>query len=332
MDDQNKKNLIDESAEIPFSELLDLLQADAYKITLRHLFRLSGLEGEEKEQVSLLWSDIDSDQRRTLLEDMEDLADTNTLVDFESMYIIALNDKDPQNRKIAARGLTESDSPAAIRPLLQRVHEDDNILVRVEAANTLGHFVYLGELGKFSAPRYQEFFDALFNTASSSDQPASLQQACLSSLGYASKPGIETLIDKTYNSDDVDSVSAALLAMGRSADPRWAEIVLEELENHESNIRLEAVRAAGQLELEAAIDVLIEYLTEEIQDIRHAAIWSLAEIGDKKALRYLETMQSESEDEDEQILLNEAIDQLQVSEDLQDFSFLDIPDADTDTD
>ena len=44
---------------------------------------------------------------------------------------------------------------------------------------------------------------------------------------------------------------SALFAMGRTADSRWAKVVLSELESHEPAMRFEAAQAAGEMGLTA---------------------------------------------------------------------------------
>ena len=76
-------------------------------------------------------------------------------------------------------------------------------------------------------------------------------------------------------------VASAIFAMGRSANDAWEDIVISNLQNQYVDVQEEAVRAAGELELQNAREEILELLDDEglDQDVFLAAIWSLSQIG-----------------------------------------------------
>jgi HEAT repeat protein len=80
------------------------------------------------------------------------------------------------------------------------------------------------------------------------------------------------------------------------------------------------------LELSSTERIILDLLEEEAQDpeIRFAVIWSLSQIGGEVVRETLEKLLEESEDEDETEWLNNAIDNLTITETGQSLNILDI--------
>ena len=96
--------------------------------------------------------------------------------------------------------------------------------------------------------------------------------------------------------------------MGCTYDDRWSEIIMQEIESDDAEIRYEAARAAGSLELEEAIPKLARLALDDDREILEVAIWSLGEIGGNEAMRILNLLAEKAEDEDDQDLI-QAIDE-----------------------
>jgi HEAT repeat protein len=152
----------------------------------------------------------------------------------------------------------------------------------------------------------------------------------LESLGYSSRPEVVTLIESTFHRENPEWQASALLAMGRSADERWEDEITVSLVNEDDRIRKAAVEAAGELPLKVAGPLLLKLLEEEEDDeIISAAIWSLSQIGGEDVRTYLENMLDQSEDDEQIAYLEEALDNLAFTEDLDRFDLISIdPDLD----
>jgi hypothetical protein len=73
-------------------------------------------------------------------------------------------------------------------------------------------------------------------------------------MGYSSRKEMERLISDAFEESDPDWVASALVAMGRSASEDWEMPVLRSLFHADSVVRLEAIRAAGTLNLTRAVE------------------------------------------------------------------------------
>jgi HEAT repeat protein len=111
--------------------------------------------------------------------------------------------------------------------------------------------------------------------------------------------------------------------MGRSGDDRWQDQVISMILSDDERERLTAVQAAGELGLALARPVLIHILEdEESDDIVSAAIWSLSQIGGEDARTYIENLLDLTDDEEQTAFLEEALENLAFTEDLERFDLL----------
>ncbi len=138
------------------------------------------------------------------------------------------------------------------------------------------------------------------------------------------------LIESAITRTDPDWQASALVAMGRSNDERWTEHIIRMLLSEDDSVRLEAVRAAGELmQPEARLPLLRLLEEEEEPGIISAAIWSLSQIGGEDVRTYLENLLDATEDEEEIAFIEDALANLSFSDDIERFDMLAVdPDED----
>lgn len=308
--------------EVSFDEVMAALRDEENPFPARFLYRLSGLEGEELGLVGRIWFDLSTERRLGLLEDLETLSESNTVMNFDAMNRIALGDADARVRQTAIRALWPSEQVSLVPKLIELMEKDESAEVRAQAASALGRFVYLGELGNIPQATLKDIEQHLLKSLDSDPDPLVMRRA-LESLGYSSRPEVSDLIEQAYENDDDDWISSALFAMGRSADDRWAPLVIERLKDPSSDLSREAARAAGELELGDAVPSLIELLQEEDQELRLAAAWSLSQIGGTDAEDALQELLERTQDEDEIDLIEDALENLAFTHEMADMNILD---------
>jgi HEAT repeat protein len=200
--------------------------------------------------------------------------------------------------------------------------DDSDVGVRREAANVLNLFVDLGELEEIPENIYQQVEDALLAAANGEDD-VRVRRTALESLGYSSRPEVMTLIESAFQREDPNWQASALHAMGRSADDRWTDDVLNSLVNDDDRIRRAAVQAAGELSIKSAGPLLLKILAEEEEEtVVSAAIWSLSQIGGEEARIFLQNLLDQTEDEEQIEYLEDALDNLAFTEDLDRFDLM----------
>lgn len=308
--------------QLSFSDVLAALQDEKTPLAPRYLYRLSALEPADLAALLPAWQQLSAARRLAVLEDLEILAESNTVMDFDSINELALRDEDARVRVVGIRGLWASEQPALIGRLVQILQTDKDMDVRAQAAAGLGRFVYLGEVGEISAAAQQEAETALLEVLHGDEDPL-IQRRALESMGFSSRSEVAELIENAFDGGEEEWVSSALFAMGRSADERWGPQVMQSLADPNMEISREAAKAAGELELSEARPGLFDLLQDEESEVRLAAAWALSQIGGNGIADVLEEMIERAEDEDEIDLLESAIENLAFTNEMDELSLLD---------
>jgi HEAT repeat protein len=310
------------TASTSFQSVLDALLSDRKDFPRRYLQEFSDIGALELKTLLDIWPRVKPSRKLSLLEELDALAEVDTLVSFDDVARALLTDPDPEVRTRAIRLLDEYEDPRVVPSYLDMLRNDPNISVRVEAANALNLFVDLGELEKIPASVYHQVEDSLLASAASEDD-VRVRRTALESLGYSSRPEVITLIESAFHRQDPNWQASALVAMGRSADERWEDHVTRSLVHVDDRIRKAAVQAAGELGLPSARPILLKMLGEEEDaTILSAVIWSLSQVGGEDVRTYLENLLDQLEDDEQIAFLEEALDNLAFTEDLERFDLL----------
>lgn len=289
--------------------VLDSLASVALPADEALLFDLSDLDLSQLEKFQAAWSRLPDARRFFLLETFGALARDHVELNFDLINRMAIADPSAEARRKAIENLWESEDTSLVGPLQAALQKDEHAGVRKAAASGLSQFVYLGEVGRLDPDPLVQLEGALL-TAHREDPDSGVRLRALESLGYSSRPEVPALIERAFQSSEEDSRKSALLAMGRSANDRWKGDVLPELHSPSPSLRLEAARAAGELELREAAPILIELLDDVDTNVRRATIWSLGQLGGPRARRALTDLSESSELEEEISLLDDALDHL----------------------
>lgn len=311
-----------EDSPLSLADVLAALKDEQTPLAARYFHRLSALEADDLAALQPVWAALSVPRRLALLGDAEVLAESNTVLQFDALNEMALADEDGRVRTAAARGLEDSEQAHLVSALVHMLRHDSNPEARAQAAASLAHFVYLGEVGDIPTAAHQEAETALLDVLHGDEDPH-LQRQALESIGYSSRPEIAELIENAFEGGEEDWVSSALVAMGRSADDRWGPMVMQSLSDPHQDISREAARAAGELELSEARPGLFDLLQDEESEVRMAAAWALSQIGGNGISDTLEEMIERTEDEDEIDFLESAIENLAFTNEMDELSLLD---------
>ena len=265
-------------APIAFNHIIEQLKDEDKPFPARDLYRFSGLESQDLEAFKIAWHSLSLRRKTALLEDLELIAEGDTVLNFEPIASIAMDEEDDALRQLALRNLWQTEDLTYLSRLTTMLREDSSEKVRAQAAQVLGRYVLLGELGRIKESDHKEAEAALFE-AMQSEKIDEVRQRALESLAYSSDGRVAGLIEDAYDFGEDDWKAAALFAMGRTADARWSPNILERLDDPMTEISREAARAAGELQLEEAIPTLLNLVHDEEREVRMAAGWSLSQIG-----------------------------------------------------
>ncbi|MCC7366355.1 MAG: HEAT repeat domain-containing protein [Dehalococcoidia bacterium] len=248
----------------------------------------SDLDREETEQLRAAWPRIPAGTREQIVVRATELAEDNVDLDFDRLAGVALDDPDATIRRHAVASTWESSDRAIGRRLTGLLQDDPDEQVRADAASALGGFVLQRELEALNAAEGDAIVDALRAVAKNPAEPVDVRAGAVESLGFRSLPWVATLINDAYYDDDRRLRVAAMVAMGRSADISWLDLLDDDARSDDPEFRFHAASAFGAIGSEDAVDTLAELLEDEDTEVLLAALLALGEIGGAEAVRYLE--------------------------------------------
>lgn len=248
-------------------------------------------------------SHLSTEEKLALLNEIA-VAEERFLADYSGLLETFLNDGAPEVRLAAIRLLWEYPEPRFVERLIAAT-SDPSPDVRLAALDVLGRHIYEGEASdeppgegpwepirapmRTASRRAVTFLLSLYRDP---DRPLEERRHTLEALGFSCQPEIPALIDEAYLSNDHELQVGAIVAMGHNANPAWGQVILHEIENPDLNIRIEAVRAAGEMGLKAAVPTLAQYArrANAPRSLRLWSIFALGQIGTLSALPVLERL------------------------------------------
>ncbi len=272
----------------PFERLLNDLLSQKVMPPQADLYHLSNLENEEALNVQRIWVELPTDLRRQLTVRLVEMAEADFELDFGEVFRICLGDEDADVRAAAIEGLWEDEDVLLVPRLVQLLRQDESAVVRAAAAESLGRYILLGELNKLRSDHHLVAYDAVLAAHEDRDEDLTVQRRALESLAYVGNETVIRLIQAAYDAEDEKMRVSAVFAMGRSADARWAALVRQELFSGNPELRFEAARACGELQLRDSVPALAELVEDVDAEVQEAALWALGQIGGDQARQILQ--------------------------------------------
>ena len=318
------------ATKLTFQNVLDHLLDSKKDIPQSHLRFYSDLDPKSLRLFLDVWPRVQPDRKLVLLDQLLSHLDSDSIFSYEEIGKALLDDPDGEVRTRAIRLLVESDDPKLADKLIDIFLHDTELAPRLEAVQLLGEFILLGELDKVNQSLQRRMEDALIGLVRSEEESV-LRKRALESLSFSSRPEIAALIESAFERVDPAWIASALRAMGRSQDnERWADNVVSMLLDEDPIIKFAAIEAAGQLVIEEAVPILLQILDdeEEPEDVATAAIWALSQIGGDDARTYLIALIDQTEDEDLVEFLEDALENLNFTEEFNKFELLTLDEDD----
>jgi len=238
-----------------------------------------------------------------------------------------LEDKEAEVRSLALEGLWDYPVPELIAPLFEIARNDPNQEVRSKAIVTLGRYIYEGTMADYDfdwgameelmredelpEEDFLSIKDFLLELVQDEGQPLDSRRFAIEALSFLNEPEVQDLIEAAYAHPDVTMKVSAVFAMGRQGDPRWADIILKELDGEVKELQYEAVRAAGEACLDKAAPRLEELALVDDKNLQLEAIWALGKIGGEGVSEFLYDL-ADDKDEDVREVVEAALEELNL--------------------
>lgn len=271
----------------PSESYLQDLADPGRPLAASRLVSLSNLAPEELSTLVKVWPSIAVDRRRSILEELVDLAEDNVELNFDAIFLAALEDDDPEVRWTAVRGLWEYQGRDLIEPLVALLHYDVEAQVRAEAALALGRFALRAEFEELRARDAERVDSALRQTIANGDEVTEVRARAVEAVGARSVPWVHAMIREAYMSPEQRLRVSAVHAMGRNCDPCWLSVLLGELTSEDAEMRYEAAGACGAIGDKGCVPHLLPLIEDEDVEVQSAAIDALGQIGGSEAKRVL---------------------------------------------
>jgi len=267
----------------------------------------------EIEALRAAWPRLPVERRRTILHALVEITEASFEADFNSIFRFCLSDEDEEIRAQAIEGLWEDESISILRSLIGLLRGEPSFLVRARAAAGLGRFVLLAELDELDSELGAEVREALLHTINNPQEVLEVRRRAVEAISFSGEEGVREIIEAAYQDETQEMRVSAVFAMGRSIDPYWGETLLRELKTPDPEMRYEAARACGELELKEAVPTLARLINDADREVQGAAIWALGRIGGRGARGVLRAC-CESDDEVVAKAAEEALSELEFAE------------------
>lgn len=272
-----------------FMDTLDAL-AEA-EITREFVERLSGASRAQGALFAERLAGLPELRRLEIIATMAYYASEDFALHFDELFRACLGDESALVRRQSVDGLWEDERPDLAPRLAQMLRQDPSAEVRAAAAAALGRFVFLAECDELDKALAQEVRQALELCIRSEQEPVEVRRRAVESIAYINDDTVRRIIDRAYADGDPQMRLGAVFAMGRNADPFWAETVQAELASDAPAMRYEAARACGNMSLSQAVPTLIRLIRDDRdQEVQLVAVWALGQIGGQRARRALERL------------------------------------------
>lgn len=293
-------------------QVLDSISDEDAPLSPSVLHMLSALTRQQMELFADKWPLIGVRRRRQLIHALVEAAEADFAVDFNSIFRLGLQDEDEEVRAHAIDGLWEDESPTLVDSLLKMLSSDPSIMVRAGAATGLGRFVLLAELEEVEEEIGHRIVKALRGVIEDPHEALETRRRAVEAISFSGEEGIKEIIQEAYRHPAEKMRISAIFSMGRSADPDWGPAIVIELDNANPEVRFEAARACGELELKEAVPGLVRLILDFDREVQQAAICALGQIGGQEARRALQLC-CESDDEVIAATADEALDELEFA-------------------
>ena len=286
-----------------------------------HIF--SDITAADLAEIQKIWPQIAVTRKINLLHDLEAMMEADTLLSCDDFARFALEDEDANVRSRAISLLWECEDLKIAHYFSHMLENDESEIVRAAAAAALGKFVLMGELEEISRESFNRIISLLMKIYEL-ELFDKVRTEILRALAYSGKKEIAGLIAEAFTRKEKEWKLAALESMGRSADTRWQDHILDTLESSDTDFLYEAVRAAGELELKPARMTLLQILEEELdnEDLRFQVIWALSKIGGDAVYETLQDLLDNAVTDQEIEVLELALENLEFIDDNSELDIL----------
>ena len=270
--------------------VIDRISNPDESLTEEQLSLLSRLNSDDAAQFQQSFHQATAARRLQIISQITQLSETDLVPDFSKIFLLCLDDPDQFVRAQAILGLRLEEDEQFVTPLIHALHSDSSAVVRAAAAKSLGTFAALGEFEEIPMSCTDRIYTALENTLLNESETDDVKSKVLVAIAFLDRPKVAEFIEEAYYSGNPARKIDAIRAMGNACNQRWLDIILSELNNENTEVRLTAITACGEFGSDDAVPVLIDMAEDPEPAVQEAAIYALGEIGGDEVRETLNTL------------------------------------------
>lgn len=251
------------------------------------LIGLSDMTPEELDLLRRVWPDVDAQRREEILGRLIELSEDSLDADFNDVFRFCLSDGNPGVKAKAIEGLWECDDRTLVTTLTNLLGQDPSEQVRAAAALALGKFAVLSQSGKMLSKDGEKVKRSLIQAIQNAREGQEVRRRAIEAVAPFNTPDVQQIIQKAYQSDQMEMRCSAVYAMGKSCDPQWLPTILAELRSPHAAMRYEASNACRELGEESAVPHLIPLFQDDDRQTQVSAITAVGAIGGNLARKAL---------------------------------------------
>ena len=306
------------SQSVDLQGLMKRIATNKAPYTDAELQLLSDAEARDVRAIMPLWNEIPENKKRDFLDELYNKYENDTRVNYENFAVALLDDPSDLVKILGLLLLGENNQSKVADLVLRLAKNSKDEDVQVGAISRLGLYIELFVNQDMAWPASKDVFDYLL--ATTQDPNNRIAQAALKSLATFDDPLLEDLIGRAFAHNEASWQEAGIYAAGKVSDTQWLGNILNALQHPDIDVRLAAVSVCGNNMISASRQPLIEMLEDEENDeIFHNIIWSLSCIGGEDVRTVIEAIMAETEEEMEIEMLEEALENLSLTEEMEQF-------------
>ncbi len=308
--------MANKSGRTNFDNVLIMVKDHPESVFEKHARMLSDLTAERAARLRTVLSELAAERRAAFYRGMHESGMNYYEYDFTPIAKIGIEDPDGAIRAASIHVLGFEDSREIGSLILQKALEDPDERTQIAAIEILGQYMYESAIENRIPVNKGKLHEALEKLIE--DKNKAIRRAAVVSYAISEKERVKEIISGYLAGTDREELIAGLAAVRHALGEDWDESVLELMRHEDEDVSIEAIRAAGALQMKEALPALYEILSrfDRISpDLLIAAAEAVAEIGDEGSLDVLETLGEAVVDMDSEITdaIDDCIDTLNVS-------------------
>ena len=273
------------------------------------VYGLSDLTREALKAIEPVWQALSAVAKHRVLRALNEASEAMFELSYREIGLLGLEDESGLVRSRAIELLWTDESADTMRKLMRLADADAVAAVRANALEQLGRFILLGEYGDIAAELATKAQALTYRLHTDPAQPLEVRRRALEALANSSHPAVSDLIRAAYTDGNHELGLGAIFAMGRTCSRQWQDLLLLELDSGDSERVYEAIRACGEIPLSAAFGRIAEFTRSDDPELQMIAVWSLGEIGGRRAIEVLSRLEEfAADDEALSAAIDEALD------------------------